>query len=70
MKRNDDLEHKGFVGTIPSCDCRSCAIAERDRLRTVLDSRPAINAGLPLTYIEWSQLVYQADFAAMTQATH
>ena len=64
------LEHKDFSGTRPNCDCRRCAIAERDRLRLVLDSRPAINAGLPESYMEWSTLVYQADFAALGGRAH
>jgi hypothetical protein len=37
--------------------------AERGLLQDVLDSRPAINAGLPETYIRWSQAVYSGDFA-------
>lgn len=34
-----------------------------DRLQRILDSRPAINAGLPETYIEWSQGIYACDYA-------
>jgi hypothetical protein len=37
--------------------------AERDRLQLILDSRPAINAGLPETYIKWSQSIYVMDFS-------
>lgn len=36
---------------------------ELERLQRILDSRPAINAGLPETYIEWSQGIYAADYA-------
>ena len=36
---------------------------ERDRLQRIIDSRPAINAGLPETYIEWSQGIYATDYA-------
>jgi len=36
---------------------------ENARLRHIIDSRPAINAGLPETYIEWSQGVYQCDIS-------
>jgi len=36
---------------------------ERDRLQNILDNRPAINAGLPETYVEWSQGIYMADYA-------
>lgn len=34
---------------------------ERDRLQRIIDSRPAINAGLPETYIAWSQNIYMMD---------
>ena len=37
--------------------------AEVNRLRTIIDSRPAINVGLPATYIEWSQSIYEMDMA-------
>ena len=37
--------------------------AERDRLQAMIDSRPAVNAGLPETYIKWSQAVYLAEAA-------
>jgi hypothetical protein len=39
------------------------AANEIDRLQRIIDSRPAINAGLPETYIEWSQGIYSAEFA-------
>ncbi len=39
-----------------------------DRLQRILDSRPAINSGLPETYIEWSQGIYACDYA--TAGTH
>ena len=39
------------------------AWAECQRLRQIIDSRPAINAGLPQTYIEWSRGVYECDAA-------
>ena len=35
--------------------------ANVERLQRILDSRPAINAGLPQTYIEWSQSLYVLD---------
>lgn len=34
------------------------AKAEIAFLQELLDSRPAINAGLPETYIKWSQGIY------------
>jgi len=40
---------------------RSQLKAERDRLQSILDSRPAINTGLLEAYIEWTQGVYLAD---------
>ena len=39
------------------------AAGEVDRLQRIIDSRPAINAGLPETYIQWSQSVMKADIA-------
>lgn len=39
------------------------AEAERDLLQDVLDSRPAINAALPDSYIQWSQAIYSGDIA-------
>lgn len=47
------------------------AEAERDLLQDVLDSRPAINAALPDSYIRWSQAIYSGDFArtAIARAT-
>lgn len=37
--------------------------ARADRLQHILDTRPAINAGLTQTYIEWSQSIYIMDAA-------
>lgn len=37
------------------------AADEIERLRRIIDSRPAINAGLPQTYIDWSRGIYQCD---------
>lgn len=37
--------------------------ARADRLQRILDSRPALNAGLPQTYIDWSQGIYIMDTA-------
>ena len=34
------------------------ALREIARLQAIIDSRPAINAGLPDTYIAWSQSIY------------
>ena len=37
--------------------------AQIERLQTIIDSRPAINSGLPQTYIAWSQSIYAMQFA-------
>ncbi|MFA6204522.1 MAG: hypothetical protein WC710_15195 [Gallionella sp.] len=39
------------------------AADEIDRLQRIIDSRPAINAGLPETYIQWSQGIVQTEIA-------
>ena len=38
------------------------AAEEIDRLQRILDSRPAINAGLPESYVLWSQSIYVMEF--------
>jgi len=38
--------------------------AEVDRLRHLLDTRPALNSGLTEAYTQWTQLVYASDMAA------
>ncbi|HEY4720649.1 MAG TPA: hypothetical protein VII92_02280 [Anaerolineae bacterium] len=42
-------------------------VRDRDRLQRVIDSRPAINAGLPDTYIEWSQSIYAMEAARVLE---
>ena len=37
--------------------------AEIARLQRIIDSRPAINAGLPETYITWTHSVYELEAA-------
>ena len=37
--------------------------AERDLLQDIIDGRPAINAGLPESYVRWSQSIYNGDAA-------
>lgn len=39
------------------------AADEIERLQRVLDSRPAINAGLPDSYVRWSQSIYVMEHA-------
>ncbi len=36
--------------------------SEVERLTRIIDSRPAINAGLPESYIEWSRSIYAMEF--------
>ncbi len=43
--------------------------AERDRLQALLDSRPAINAALPESYIKWSQGIYAVEARAALSPT-
>ena len=43
--------------------------AERNNLQEILDSRPAINAGLPDSYIRWSQSIYSGEFSRAVIAT-
>ena len=44
-------------------------IAERDKLQFILDNRPAINTGLPESYIKWSQNIYVIERVAKIGAT-
>jgi hypothetical protein len=39
------------------------ATAEVERLQSVIDSRPAINAALPDSYIKWSQAIYVMELS-------
>jgi hypothetical protein len=41
---------------------------ERQLLQDILDSRPAINRGLPDTYIRWSQSIYSGDMVRASLA--
>lgn len=42
---------------------RTALKTEIERLQKVIDSRPAINAALPDSYIKWSQSIYEMEFA-------
>ena len=44
-----------------AADLISALAAENQRLQRVIDSRPAINAGLPETYVAWSQSIYAME---------
>lgn len=41
--------------------------AEIARLNRIIDSRPAINAGLPQTYIDWSHSIYHMEAARVLE---
>lgn len=43
------------------------AAAKINRLQKIIDSRPAINAGLPESYIEWSRSIYEMDAARISK---
>jgi len=58
-----DLASKRMPYFDAAADALESLATECDRLRAIIDSRPAINAGLPETYIEWSQSIYLADYA-------
>lgn len=45
------------------------AKAEAEMLQDILDSRPAINAGLPGSYVRWSQSIYSGDIVRAALAT-
>lgn len=42
------------------------AKAEIARLQRIIDSRPAINAALPESYVDWSQKIYVMEFTRAT----
>lgn len=62
--RRDDW-HTKFVGS----DIRQM-LGEIERLQNVIDSRPAINAGLPESYIKWSHSIYEMEAARLTRAAN
>ena len=43
------------------------AADEIDRLQRIIDSRPAINAGLQQAYIEWSHSIYAMEAARVLE---
>lgn len=50
-------------------DQMEAAASELERLQRIIDSRPAINAALPESYIKWSQEIYLTDFLQVS-GTH
>jgi hypothetical protein len=57
MSRDDDLRKQ-----------LAALKAEIARLQRVIDGRPAINAALPESYIEWSRSIYAMEFARATES--
>jgi hypothetical protein len=47
---------------IPGAPMYKRAAQEIERLRSIIDGRPAINAALPQSYIEWSQNIYLLEY--------
>lgn len=52
--------------SVADWDTLTAAADEIDRLQRVIDSRPAINAGLPESYVLWSQSIYVMEFEHAT----
>ena len=77
----DDFEDNVADGVYAVGDAADCAAPrlreasmellrlheENERLQRIIDSRPPINAGLPQTYIEWSQSIYVMDYLHGTE---
>lgn len=62
MSRDDYLRQKMAKS---ACDLLE-AKTEIARLQRIIDGRPAINAGLPDSYIKWSQDIYALEFVRAT----
>lgn len=58
-----NIENETLGGVDHDRRCLEAA-DEIERLQRIIDSRPAINAGLPETYIAWSQSIYVLDAIA------
>jgi hypothetical protein len=62
-KKRDVLAKRALAARVAELEgALASEKAERELLQDVLDSRPAINAGLPETYVRWSQAIYSGDF--------
>ncbi len=59
--RRDADEMNGWGAGIEAEHARQAA-DELERLQCIIDNRPAINAGLPETYIAWSQSIYVMEY--------
>lgn len=56
--------HPAVAQALALRDERIAALeAKLDRFQRLIDERPAINAGLPETYIRWSRSIYYGDIA-------
>ncbi len=60
-----DILRNCLLDAADALDARAAEIA---RLQHTIDSRPAINAGLPETYITWSQSIYAMEAAHAKEA--
>lgn len=58
----DALEAADVKNTLLSA-CLHKAEEERDRLRNLLDCRPALNSGVIEAYAKWTGVVYDSDAA-------
>jgi hypothetical protein len=57
----DRLRADALHKKVADWDTLTEAANEIDRLQRIIDSRPAINAALPASYIEWSQKIYATE---------
>lgn len=50
-----------------AADCIESQAAEIERLQRIIDSRPAINAGLVEAYVKWTSSIYAMDIMNATE---
>jgi hypothetical protein len=62
MSRDDYLRYQLAKSALDLIEAK----AEIKRLQRIIDGRPAINAGLPETYVKWSQSIYMLEFTRAT----
>jgi hypothetical protein len=62
MSRDDYLRYQLAKSALDLIEAK----AEITRLQRIIDGRPAINAGLPETYVKWSQSIYMLEFTRAT----
>ena len=61
--RDTPCNREPFTAAHANCQCRLANAAANDieRLQAIIDSRPAINAALPQSYIDWSRSIYEIE---------